>query len=243
MTADRAAICGILFDKDGTLVDYEATWAPINRRVADLAAAGDPALARRLLALGGHDDEAGRTRGGSLLAAAHTREIAQAWIDAGAPFGLDDLTARMDAVFADGAREAVPVTDVAALFGRLRMRGLALGVATSDSVRAARATLVRLGLEDAELFVAGYDSGFGSKPQPGMVWGFCAAAGLKPAQIIVVGDNTHDLEMAHAAGCAAALGVLTGTGRESDLAVQACTVLHSIDALEAWLDDAEARLI
>ena len=236
MTADRALVRGILFDKDGTLVDYEATWGPINRRVAAIAAGGDPALPRRLLEIGGHDAAAGRTRGGSLLAASHTSEIAQAWIDAGAPFVLDDLTARMDAAFAEGARAAVPVTDVTALFGRLRARGLALGVATSDGARAARATLVRLGVDSGDLFVAGYDSGFGCKPQPGMVWGFCAATGLVPAQVIVVGDNTHDLEMAEAAGCAAALGVLTGTGQQAELAARAEAVLPSIDALEAWLD-------
>lgn len=242
MTADRAAIRGILFDKDGTLVDYESTWSPINRRVASLAAGGDPALARRLLELGGYDARLGRTRGGSLLAAAHTREIAQAWIDAGAPFDVDDLTHRMDVVFAEGAHDSVPVTDVAALFDRLRARGLALGVATSDGVRAARATLARLGLRPEDLFVAGYDSGFGSKPQPGMVRGFCAATGLKPAQVIVVGDNTHDLEMAHAAGCAGALGVLSGTGVEAELAARACAVLPSIDSLEVWLDGLGAQV-
>ena len=236
MSAGRPAIRGILFDKDGTLVDYEATWGPINRRVADLAARGNPALTRRLLAVGGHDAESGRTRGGSLLAAAHTREIAQAWIDAGAPFDLNALTERMDAAFAEGAREAVPVTDVASLFDRLRARGLALGVATSDGARAARTTLARLGVSTDNLFVAGYDSGFGGKPAAGMVWGFCAATGLEPADVLVVGDNTHDLDMAEAAGCAVALGVLTGTGREPELAARADAVLTSIDALEAWLD-------
>jgi len=236
MPAGRAAIRGILFDKDGTLVDYEATWGPINRRVADLAARGEPVLTLRLLEVGGHDPESGRTRGGSLLAAAHTREIAQAWIDAGAAFDLDTLTKRMDAAFAEGAREAVPVTDVAGLFDRLRARGLALGVATSDGVRAAHATLARLGVSTDDVFVAGYDSGFGGKPAAGMVRGFCAATGLKPAEVIVVGDNTHDLDMAETAGCAAALGVLTGTGREAELAARAAAVLTSIDALEAWLD-------
>jgi phosphoglycolate phosphatase len=238
MADARAAIRGILFDKDGTLVDYEATWGPINRRVAELAGRGDPALAQRLLAIGGYDAESGRTRGGSLLAAAHTREIAQAWIDAGAAFDLDTLTGRMDAAFAEGARDAVPVCDVASLFDRLRARGLTLGVATSDGARAARATLARLGVATDGLFVAGYDSGFGGKPAAGMVQGFCAAAGLTPAQVIVVGDNTHDLEMAAAAGCAAALGVLTGTGRQADLAPLADAVLPGIDALEAWLDAA-----
>ena len=32
------AIRGILFDKDGTLIDYRRTWVPINREVADFVA-------------------------------------------------------------------------------------------------------------------------------------------------------------------------------------------------------------
>ena len=33
----------ILFDKDGTLLDYEASWGPINVAAADLAARSDAA--------------------------------------------------------------------------------------------------------------------------------------------------------------------------------------------------------
>ena len=35
------AIRGILFDKDGTIIDYWRTWVPINRKVALYAARGD----------------------------------------------------------------------------------------------------------------------------------------------------------------------------------------------------------
>jgi phosphoglycolate phosphatase-like HAD superfamily hydrolase len=35
----------VLFDKDGTLLDYRRTWEPINREAATLAAGGDPVLA------------------------------------------------------------------------------------------------------------------------------------------------------------------------------------------------------
>src|SRR5690606_4242416 len=44
-----ATISGILFDKDGTLLDYAKSWVPVNYELARIAAAGDEALARKLL--------------------------------------------------------------------------------------------------------------------------------------------------------------------------------------------------
>ena len=87
-------IRGVLFDKDGTLLDYHLTWGPINVAAADIAAAGDRALADRLLAVGGMDRASMITRAGSLLAAAHTVEIATAWVEAGSPLQLEDLAGR-----------------------------------------------------------------------------------------------------------------------------------------------------
>ena len=37
----RPAISGILFDKDGTLIDYQASWAPTNLGAGRLAARGE----------------------------------------------------------------------------------------------------------------------------------------------------------------------------------------------------------
>ncbi len=42
-------IAGILFDKDGTLLDYDESWLPVNRELASIAAQGDAALANHLL--------------------------------------------------------------------------------------------------------------------------------------------------------------------------------------------------
>jgi phosphoglycolate phosphatase len=64
-----APITAVLFDKDGTLLDYHATWAPVNVQSAAFAAGGDAELQQRLLTLGGLDPATGHYRAGSLLAA------------------------------------------------------------------------------------------------------------------------------------------------------------------------------
>src|SRR5690606_36764625 len=61
-------IKGLLFDKDGTLLDYEASCPPINLEAAHLAARGDDALPARLLRAGGAEPETGIAVADSLFA-------------------------------------------------------------------------------------------------------------------------------------------------------------------------------
>ncbi len=125
---------------------------------------------------------------------------------------------------------------MAPFFARLKARGLKLGVATNDSRRGVEATLGQFGVLELLDFAAGYDSGHGFKPDPGMVHGFCARTGLVPAEVAVVGDNLHDLEMGRRGGVGLVVGVLTGTGERAELAAHADHVLDGIQDLEALLD-------
>ncbi|MGF1610094.1 MAG: HAD family hydrolase [Kiloniellales bacterium] len=228
------AIEGILFDKDGTLLDYHETWMPVNRRAALAAAGGDEALAGDLLALAGYDHASSRVRSNSPLAAWSNDAIAALWAGRAPGWEEGALTRVIEDIFLQAS--AAPVTDLAALFLRLKGRGLALGLATHDSAAGAEATVTRFGLGGLLDFVAGYDSGHGTKPGPGMVEGFCRATGLAPGAIAVVGDNLHDLEMGRAAGVALVVGVLTGTSHAADLAPLADRVLDDITQLEVLLD-------
>jgi phosphoglycolate phosphatase len=226
---------GLLFDKDGTLLDYAASWIPINRRAADLASDGDAALAAHLLRAGGADPVTGQVTADSLLAAGSTAEIAAAWSAAGAPYEAPRLTGMLDALFRSAHAHVVPVTDLAALFGRLKARELKLGIASSDNETAIRATAERFGIAHLVDFVAGYDSGFGSKPAPGMVEAFCRATGLAPAEVAVIGDNRHDMRMGRAGAAGLLVGVLTGTGTRETLGPESDLCLDSIADLEVAL--------
>ena len=129
----------------------------------------------------------------------------------------------------------VPAVDLPLVLAGLKAKGLALGLATNDTEGPARAHLGGAGVTHLFDFVAGCDSGFGGKPEPGQLLAFAAHIQLAPAQIAMVGDSLHDLEAARRAGMKA-VGVLTGPATRADLAPQADVVLATIAELGAWID-------
>ena len=227
-------IRGILFDKDGTILDYARTWVPTNREVALHAAAGDQELAAELLRAHGQDPDTGAVVGGSLLAAGSIAEIAAAFtahLGARAPA---DLAVDLDRVFTEGgAKHAALIPGADRTLATLKRRGLRIGVATNDSIGGLKATLQRTGILDLFDFAVGFDSGHGTKPEPGMALAFCEALGLEPGEIAVVGDAAHDLAMGRAARVGMTVGVLSGTGTAAQLQPLADLVVDSINDLPA----------
>lgn len=226
-------IGGIIFDKDGTLFDFRRTWAEWAARLTLELAQGDAARAEAL----------GRVVGFDLA----TRDFA--WdspVIGGTPVELAALLAphlpgcvparlveRMNTLAADvPLAEAVPLRP---LLQGLRARGLRIGLVTNDAEMPAHAHLNRAGVADLFDFVAGCDSGHGAKPAPGQLLAFCAATGLVPGQVVMVGDSLHDLHAGAHAGMRR-IGVLTGIARTAELAPHADTVLPDIGSLPAWLD-------
>jgi phosphoglycolate phosphatase len=127
--------------------------------------------------------------------------------------------------------EAVPLVP---LLTTLRARGLRIGLATNDTEAPARTHLAAHGITGFFEFIAGYDSGHGAKPGPGMCLAFAHHTGLDPARIAMVGDSAHDLHAGRAAGMVC-VGVLTGIAGKSDLAPLADVILPDIGALPDWL--------
>ncbi len=56
---------------------------------------------------------------------------------------------------------------------------------------------------------------------------------LEPAEVIVVGDNRHDIEMGKNANAGLCIGVLTGTSTRADLEGVADLLLDDIAGLPA----------
>ncbi|WP_342773832.1 HAD family hydrolase [Histidinibacterium lentulum] len=225
---------GIVFDKDGTLYDFNATWGAWTLGMLEAEAGGDPLLVEAMAELLGYDPEARRFRKDSLVIAHTPGEIA----DVIGPL-LPGRPSKAEIVGRMNARSAVAPQVEAAPLGPfldgLIGRGLTLGVATNDGEQPARAHLEASGVADRFAFLAGADSGHGYKPGPGQLRAFCEATGLIPSEVAMVGDSAHDLLAGRAAGMVT-VGVLTGLAEEADLAPLAEVVLTSIADLPRWLD-------
>ncbi len=226
-------LSALLFDKDGTLFDFQATWGRFHARFLSALADGDPQLHARLAEVTAFDTEQERFRPESTIIAASLNETVEVMREAVPHIPHDVLYERIRTE--TSAARQVAVTDLPALMAGLRSRGMKLGIATNDAEAPARSNLRSAGIETEFDFIAGYDSGFGAKPQTGMLDAFASHTGLAPDSIGMVGDSTHDLHAARDAGMFR-IGVLTGVAEHDDLAPHSDLVLQDISLLPAWLD-------
>lgn len=231
-----ADIKGILFDKDGTLVDFNATWLGVADFMAMDAAEGDRWKADRLLAAAGFDFVTKRFKPDSIFASGSNMDVVELWFPRLSDEDQMHAVSRFNEITSvQGSSMAVALPGVLDSLRALHTRSYRMGVATNDSTSGAEKTLATLGI--AQLFDAafGYDAVANPKPALDTVIAFCDLTGLRPGEIAMVGDNRHDLEMARAGGCGLAVGVLSGTGTRDSLAPMADVILDSVADLPDFL--------
>lgn len=225
-------IDALLFDKDGTLFDFGATWNTWAGRVMLELSGGAEAQAREMAETLRYDWAARAFFPDSFVIAGTNGEVAEAL----APHVPAMSPAALERYLAERAADAdlAPAVPLAGFLDGLNADGKTLGVMTNDSELSARSQLTRAGVLDRFAFVAGFDSGHGEKPDPDPLLAFCRAVDIAPGRTAMVGDSAHDLIAGRAAGMAT-IGVLTGPATEADLAPLADVVLPDIGHIPAWL--------
>lgn len=224
----------LIFDKDGTLFHFGATWdAWMNQVIADLSR-GDDAVAQRIATSVRFDLAGGYFQSDSPVIAGTGEEAAQLIHAAIPDHDFDDLTAYLDHSAANAP--LAPATDLNLLLQTLRDQGLRLSVMTNDSERAAKAHISSQGIEGHFDMIAGYDSGYGAKPSPDPLLACAQIMKSDPAQTAMVGDSTHDLMAGRAAGMVT-IGVLTGMAQPEDLHAYADVILPDIGHIPRWLSE------
>lgn len=235
-----AELRGILFDKDGTLLDFDATWAPATMQVLNVLAGGRQDIADRMAMACGLDIAHMTFRPGSPIIAGDTADYAPVWAElVGMPFDKA-FEARVNDLYRNASLSTLRgYDDVAKGIDHLIAEGYRIGLATNDAEATARAHLSALGILDRFDYVAGYDSGHGAKPGPGMVEAFARYIGLHPAAVALIGDSAHDMDAARAAG-AHPVGIARTPAAREALAGHAEVIVADLAGLIEWLDSRAA---
>lgn len=234
MAPTQTAPKAFLFDKDGTLLDFTATYGPaIPDVIADLLGERSGVRFENMARILGYDLETGLFAEDSFLIAGSTGDYLDAFAEAADLPADQALIDRIDQLFREFALPHVtPFQGVTAFLDDLKGRGLPLGIATNDAELNARQQLQSAGIDDRFGFIVGYDSGHGGKPAPGQILAFCDHCGLRPEEVAMVGDSNHDLHAAKSVG-ALAIGVTTGFYGADELAPHADVLLASFAEIPA----------
>ena len=236
--------CGlVIFDKDGTLIDFAQLWAgKIVAAVEALARAcapvSDPGRGLRadLYAGLGYDPIAARFDAHSpvltapvgklyTLAAGILYRHGWGWLDAELTVEQHFAPA-LDTTFS--ASMIHPTADLPPLFGMLTQAGVTLAVLTSDDHAPTATTLAWLGIAEHVTVVVGADDPHPHKPAPDAIWAICAQVGVDPTHAVMVGDSTTDMLMAQRAGVGLRVAVRSGLMDAATLAPHADVVLANV---------------
>ncbi len=122
------------------------------------------------------------------------------------------------------------------LLADLKARQHLLAVATGKSRKGLNETLLAVELKDLFHATRTADETAG-KPHPLMLQELMRELDVPPERVLMVGDTTHDLQMALNAGCAS-VGVSYGAHEPAAFAsLNPRFVAHSVAELHAWMRD------
>jgi phosphoglycolate phosphatase len=208
----------VVFDCDGTLVDSQRFIVDCMRdafRSEGLAPPGAEAI-RRIVGLS-LPHAVDRLMGGADPALA--AQVAERYRGV---FMARRLAGDTDEPLFPGARE---------LLQELREREMLLGIATGKALRGLRHVLARHGLEDHFVTLQTADR-HPSKPHPAMLEAAMRETGANPAETMLVGDTSFDIEMAVAAR---ALPVGVSWGNHPPAELRAAGAVHVLDRFDELL--------
>ncbi|HAV77330.1 MAG TPA: hypothetical protein DCX53_08250 [Anaerolineae bacterium] len=229
----------IIFDKDGTLIDFDAMWGGWTVHLAEqLRLACGIDVCHELCMAFDIDESSNKVLAGGKLASMPMSLLYNLTVEVMESFGFN-LTNATEIVeqawcIPDPVILAKPLTDLRVLFAHLTEQGIKIAIATADDRAPTQAMIEAFDIGEFISCIACADDGLPSKPAPDMALTLCARMDVDPANAMVVGDTVSDLKMARASGAGLAVGVLSGVSSAKDLAGFADVLLESIDELNEY---------
>lgn len=243
LSDEHKNIRGILFDKDGTLIDFNSIWIPLAFELTNRLLAESPLPEKRrrlqretlLKKIGVEAD--GSMRPGSIYASGTEEDLAETLYFSARELGceLPDYASFLASIrgevrtYMDAHRRFIrPVPGAAQTLSALLEQGLTLGISTSDNEENTILCLRETGLLSYFHYIGCPDVRLNPKPSGDILWDFGSKFALKPEEIAVVGDTAVDIAFARQNNAGLAIGVLNGAGENGELTEAADYILPTV---------------
>ena len=229
----------IIFDKDGTLIDFDAMWGGWVVFLAEqLNLVSGLDIREALCEAMGYDEANKKVLAHGKLAATPMSQLYRLTVDvmqsSGLSAGEAEQAVEKGWCIPDPVILAKQFTDTRALFSQLHRKGIKIGIATTDDRAPTQAMIEAFDIEEYISTMVCADDGIIAKPAPDMVLTICERMNIAPSRTMVVGDTTADLKMARAAGVGLVVGVLSGVSSARDLVMLADVLIESVDDLHHY---------
>lgn len=245
-------IKGILFDKDGTLIDFDKVWIPATIRVFAILSEKYNLEEYRIAA--GMNDWMGSEDVPASEFLLNKIGINDGMVDANGTFATKSLYDNIDEIAylfpcslielyikvkdyfyqeITMKLESYPTfTNVSDMFKTLIEKNIKIGIATTDEYESTRVCLHKLGVEDMVSIwaTANNKDNMPVKHNVELIYESAKRWKISPSEIAIVGDTPSDMQLANK-GSAISIGVLSGTGRRSDLESCSQYIIDSVDQI------------
>ncbi len=226
----------IIFDKDGTLINFDAMWGGWVVYLAEQLHLVSGLEVREALFLAmGYDERTKKVLAHGKLAVTPMAKLYILTIEVMQSLGLSGEKAEKIVEtcwrIPDPVELAKPFTDMRELFYKLHSEGIKIAIATADDRAPTQAMIEAFDIEEYIFTMVCADDKIPTKPAPDMVHAICQRMNIEPSKVMVVGDTIADLKMARAAEAGLAVGVLSGVSNARDLAPFADVLLESVEEL------------
>ncbi len=202
-------IKGILFDKDGTLIEFTNVWYEIIGRIFETLEVDyqiSQATIKKIKMVSGYQEDGFEKE--SIIQYSSTYQIVDIWnkmiceeqVGEQGSITYSELLKLFEEKAIGKDLEIHAIEGVTEMLGYLKDKGYSLGVATADTE-----IPTKYGLEKAKIinffdYIGCTKEGIQPKPSPDMAHHFCLDRNLLLQEILIVGDSVTDMQFADNAG-------------------------------------------
>ena len=206
----------ILFDKDGTLIEFDKSWEKIGLRLVDQFLETFPVA---------HKETAHRQLGiiddaivpSSVMGSGSLDEIITAFGNlAGQDVSKWTRTASQSLID-ERQPEHNWITGVYETIQQLRVKGYKIGIVTSDTKKGVDQFLEETQTRNLFDLVISTETHAAEKPDPKVLAPLFEAFDVKPEAVTIIGDTNNDMKTATNAHLGLAIGVLSGIATREEL--------------------------